>query len=320
MTDSKKPVSNIKEVKPSKRNWSAEGLFWGSLVMLIGVMLLLNNLGVYEFDISRIWQLWPIVIIGIGISMLSLKGVLAVIVTVALILATLGAVLFVTTSGGDERPRDESRQEVSVEPSQSSESESSEVEIKTGGGTLDIKSDSSVGLADATLVSDRANLNQSNETNNDREKVRIESRVPNGGWPGMIGGNIKNDLTVKLAEDRQINLRVDTGAAKVTADLKDVRLQKLSLDTGASSADIKLGDLLKRLDVDIDTGASSLVLRVPKDSGVQVSHSSGLSSSEFEGMTEVSEGVHETKDFASSSKKIYIKADTGMSSFKIVRY
>src|SRR5690554_843558 len=85
------------KINPEPRRWNAGSLFWGLLVILIGGLMLLDNIGVYDFDIARIWQLWPIIIIGIGISMLSLKGWLAGLLSGLLIVGTLAAIVYVTS-------------------------------------------------------------------------------------------------------------------------------------------------------------------------------------------------------------------------------
>jgi predicted membrane protein len=51
-----------------RRRSGAHGLVTGAAIILVGVLMLLNNLGILE--IHDIWRLWPLILIGLGISKL----------------------------------------------------------------------------------------------------------------------------------------------------------------------------------------------------------------------------------------------------------
>ncbi len=44
----------------------SHGLFFGAIVVAVGVLLLLDNLGIYRFH--DIWQYWPVLLIALGMS------------------------------------------------------------------------------------------------------------------------------------------------------------------------------------------------------------------------------------------------------------
>lgn len=321
-TNSKKTPEPVVEptttTTEEPKRWNVGGLFWGLLIILIGALLLLSNLGIYDFNVGRIWQLWPIIIIGIGVSMLSLKGWLAVLISGLLILGTLAAVVFVTTTNSESTSRLE-KQNISIESTAEDADEAGEVVIDTGAATLNVSSDSSVSFADASLISDIQSLRHTDKTVNGQRKVVIRTEGNSRSWSFNPNG-FQNKLNVDLTENKLIDLTIDAGAAKIDSDLSGVMLRKLLVDMGAASADIKLGDKTERMEVSIDAGASSITLRIPKNSGVRVEVDGGLSSRDFEGLKEVSDDVYESDDFDTAKNQIVIKADTGASSFKIVRY
>ena len=301
------------------KEWNIGGLFWGLLIILIGGMLLIDNLGIYDLNMIRIWQLWPIILVGIGVSMLSLKGIAAGLVAGLMILISMVAILYVTTAPVAPRSSgSDSGEEISIEAPQNLDN-TAEVTIKTAAGLLNVSSSDDVNLADATLKSDIMSLNQENETINGKQKVLIEASRQGGSWP-LSFGNITNELDVILTQQTPLDLTIDAGAAKIEASLENVRTKSIKVDAGASSAEVKLGDSEDRTDVEIDTGMSSFLLRIPEASGVRVDADGGLSSKDFGGLSELSKGVYESEGFDNADNKVYIKLDAGMSSFRIERY
>src|SRR5215471_7987640 len=43
-------------------------LFFGTIVLLLGILFLLQNLGI--FYVARLWQFWPVILIALGIGRL----------------------------------------------------------------------------------------------------------------------------------------------------------------------------------------------------------------------------------------------------------
>ena len=90
--------------------------------------------------------------------------------------------------------------------------------------------------------------------------------------------------------------------------------------TGASSMTLTLGDKEALQKVLLDSGASSMTVRVPRDSGVKLIYDGGLSSKNIADLDEVSEGVYQSPDYDDAKNAIEIKADVGLSSFTLERY
>jgi hypothetical protein len=99
-----------------------------------------------------------------------------------------------------------------------------------------------------------------------------------------------------------------------------VRLTDLTVKAGASSSVITLGSKQVDLNVNIDSGASSTLLRIPKDSGVTLNFEGGLSSRVFDDLQEVSDGRYRSQNYETATNRITIDADAGMASFRIERY
>lgn len=77
----------------SKTRVHSGSIFWGFAFIFAGVLLLLGNLNIITVNFDNLVQLWPVLIVGTGISMLSLRGWLGGIVSVLLALL-LGALVY----------------------------------------------------------------------------------------------------------------------------------------------------------------------------------------------------------------------------------
>ena len=136
----------------------------------------------------------------------------------------------------------------------------------------------------------------------------------------FIPTHVRNTVDVDLNEDTVWDVEVDTGAADLNLDLSGYKVSGLVVNTGATDMDIKLGDRQDEVKVEIKTGASSLVLRVPETVGVRVDVESGVSSRDFADLKIVGDDLYESDGYTDAAKKIDIKLSAGASSLELVRY
>ena len=315
---SKSDKSSEVVIEKKSKNWNIGAIFWGLLFVLIGVLLLLNNFGIIEVNLSNTWQLWPVVIIGIGLSVLSPRGWLWGIISVILAIAMLGLVAFAVIDNPTYRDiQGWSNQDTKKLSDDAVNAAKIDITIDTPATSLSLSSSDSRRGVEAIQQSKSMNLNIDAETRGDTRYVRIDSESSRRFW---FRGGVANSLDVDLTRKLPISLSIDTGAASVSGDLSPVKLKSLNIDTGASSIDLKLGAIESRQEVVLDAGASKLAFKIPKSVGVRVESSGGLKSTSFEGIEKVSESVYESKGFADSEKQITIRADLGVSRFEISRY
>ena len=315
---SKSDKSSEVVIEKKSKNWNIGAIFWGLLFVLIGVLLLLNNFGIIEVNLSNTWQLWPVVIIGIGLSVLSPRGWLWGIISVILTLAMLGLVAFAVIDNPTYRDlRGWSNQDTKKLSDDAAKAAKIDITIDTPATSLSLSSSDSRRGVEAIQQSKSTNLNIDAETRGDTRYVRIDSEPSRRFW---FRGGVANSLDIDLTRKLPVSLSIDTGAASVSGDLSQVKLKSLNIDTGASSIDLKLGAIEPRQEVVLDAGASKLAFKIPKSVGVRVESSGGLKSTSFEGIEKVSDSVYESKGFADSEKQITIRADLGVSRFEISRY
>jgi hypothetical protein len=301
--------------------WKPGSLLLGLILILLGVLFLLQNANMLHLELDRIWQLWPLFIVAIGLSMLSVRGWLASSLTALFIvgaLALAALVAFGVVTPGPERATTTKTVEIDRKSIAANESaKDANITIKDGAGNITIRSSSAVPLVKASLESNFMNLTQSSRTSNGTQSVELAVENSGGRW---WRGDLKNDLTVTLTESLPLSLTVNSGASNINADLSKVELSNLTLDAGASNLDIKLGNRSSTTDVDLDAGMSNIKFRIPRSAGIRIIMESPMSDLSMPELEKVDEDTYESESYTSAERKINIDGHMGMAKFSIEYY
>ncbi|NCU29516.1 hypothetical protein EOM60_02805 [Candidatus Saccharibacteria bacterium] len=318
-TTQEKVSPEIVEATPAKtaRKWNIGSVFWGLLFVLVGVLLLLGNLGLVSINLSNIWQLWPVLIIGAGLSLLSLRGWLGGLVSFVAAIALLGLVTFALVDNPIYPTSSSSSVQTTVLSDTADGAGKLQVTIDTGATDVTLSSSRERRGVEASQESNRLRLVKKAETKGDTRHVSFSADSTRMFW---LGGGVTNNLKVDLTRSLPVALGINTGATNVSGDLSRVRLTSLDVDTGASSVDLRLGALERRQEITLDAGASSITLHIPERVGVRVDSNNGLTSTDLEGLDKISDSRYESAGFANADKQIFIRSDLGVTKFEIKRY
>lgn len=301
--------------KKQPRRWSVDSLFWGLLLVVIGGMILLSNLGVLQVNWMELWRLWPLLIIAAGFSVLATRHWFWKVLSVLFVVIALMAVIAVGTGRYEPGAGMWGHQQQSVNLENGVTQ--TEVEIKTGASQLEVVSADTDNVIDVSVEDSNSELTKSTRTADGTQYVRIASENNHGWW--MMAPS-KSDWAVTLTERVPMKLQIKAGASSTNADLSKLNLTSLRLDAGASSTELKLGNKAPELKVDIDSGVSSIKIMVPKDSGVSLKFKGGLSSKDVADLKEQSEGEYRSDNYSTAASKVDLVVDAGLSSLEIVRY
>jgi hypothetical protein len=129
-----------------------------------------------------------------------------------------------------------------------------------------------------------------------------------------------HEVELKLNEELLWDIDLDAGAADIKLDLSPFMIDDLKINGGATSIEIKLGDRSDNVEVDIETGVSSVVVKVPEDVACEVKTNSFLVTKDLPGFDKVSKSTYVSPNFSSASKNISITFESGISSLKVIRY
>ena len=109
------------------------------------------------------------------------------------------------------------------------------------------------------------------------------------------------------------------GAGKADFDLSAYKIKNLSIKTGLTETDVKLGDKVDNLDVKVESGLTDIEFQVPTTVGCRIDIDGGLNDKDFDGFIQKN-GHWETPDYDKAIKKITIKFEGGLQSLKVRRY
>jgi hypothetical protein len=260
--------------------------FWGLLILVIGVILLLGALGVLPQG-RNVWQfIWPTIIILFGIWFLAAPSMYR------------------------GWRMDTENLSIPLE-----NTKKARIRMKHGAGKLQVKSSNESGVLLKGAFTGGVEYTRREETEYTRIKLTSPSSLRV--FPGFLQfGGV--DWQVQLDPDIPIRLDINTGASDTKLDLHDLKLYELNLDTGASTTNITLPAQAGHTAVRVNSGAASMSIRVPEGVGARIQLERGLSSARIDtrrfpghGNVYVSPGF----DQAIHRADIYIK--TGVGSIEI---
>lgn len=234
---------------------------WPAVFILAGILALLVNTGAIPIDhLDLLLNLWPLILVVIGLELIvrhSVQGLAGEVAAVLIVLvAVAGAVAYVAVA-----PSPNATQTIDASGSIGG-LEAAALEVDVGSATID--------LSGADLGSDlyRAHVEYSGPTpsvdfNQSSGTVKISQ--PN---PGFFG-NRKFQLTLQLNTAVSWTVTENTGATSDTINLSQLHVGSLRLNTGASHEEITLGPLSGTVPVEINGGA--LTVHVHRPAGVETS-------------------------------------------------
>ncbi|MEA4907184.1 MAG: DUF4097 family beta strand repeat protein [Chloroflexi bacterium] len=305
-------------------------MFWPILLIGVGVVWLLYNLGmIAPVNINMILRLWPVLLIAIGLDIIfgrqspllgALIGLLAVAFLAALLLfgTTWGFIHStpqVVTEQMIERTGNATSASVSLELSEFP----SDIHAAAGSGTL----------IDAEITHyDDVELEV---TPGDHKRVRLVHHTDAGQW---LWSNYDPSARwdIALTGEIPLDLSIDGASGSVHADLSDLQLSSLAVDTASGSLTLTLPQsermytanlssgsgsihvtLPCNVEVHLNSGSGSQDLDVPQDCPARVEVRNGGSGSlHLSGMHKVEygrdedEGAWETEDFNQDGPYVHI--------------
>jgi hypothetical protein len=273
------------------------GFFWPAILILIGVVALLVNAGVISTDrLSLLFDMWPLILIVIGLELIvrrAVKGSSADIAAALIVLLAVGGALAY----------------VALAPNPSL---TGKLDAKGPVGNLDHASvEVDVGAATISVVGSSA-------LEGDLYHAHIEY---SGLKPDVSFDRSNGSLQISQGDSgfafrsRRFNLQLDinssvpwklvtnSGASTDTFKLGSVHVTSIELNTGASREDITLGPPTGTVPITIDGGALTVHLHRPSGAGASVVVSGGAVSLDFDGHQ--NRGIGNVQDAGGSATDMY---------------
>lgn len=259
-------------------------LFFGTVIVLLGVVLLGINLGVVD---HRVWRyFWPLVLVLLGVWFLTgpylSKGSLESVVR-------------------------------SVPMTNDTEAE---IHFNYGAGSLVIGS----GANPQELLNGTFTGGITEELHRSNGKAFLKINTPAdfifpGAWAaGQQGFN----WNVNLTNEIPLQLRIHSGACEARLDLTNLKVTELNIETGASSTDINLPQNAGFTRVVVKSGAAEVKLHVPLGVAASIRESSGLSGIKVDTNRFIQDGhSYQSVDYNTAANKVEISYEGGVGSVDI---
>jgi len=298
---------------------STKKIFWGAILILIGILIILKNVGAIYFTWWSVIRLWPVILVLLGISMIPVKEWIKLLVSFLIVAFTFFLVVNdnkVTYPGfrGWTRPFHNWRGDTDdwnkpdrkkyggpeasyqnlVEPYDSALA-AAELRLDAAAGEFHI-GDTSANLIEFERKGFWGNYSMTSLDTDDKQIISLTLEAGNIQRPAR-----EHKVNIKLNPHPVWDFDLDIGAA------------------GAASIDLELGDAYPETNVTIDAGASSITLSIPQSSGCEVKANTVLSSRNLEGFYKVKDHTFQTDDFSAATNKIYITIDAAVSTLSINR-
>jgi hypothetical protein len=292
--------------------------FWGIMFLTLGILLLINNFIPIEWNWGAIWKLWPLALILFGVNLFFKDSKLRWIIASANGLL-IGLILFSSIDGihdtvwGDNCFVGYRQDTQSWQPS----IKTAELHMEAGAGKIYID-----GISDSLYENSSKGVFSfwDTERNDSGDHTTLSVEMRNQKGRNNSNGIFKSESHIKLNANPIWDINLEIGAATFNADLTPFKIHNIKTSCGASSLKYRIGDKCDTTSLDFETGASSLHLEIPKTSGCRVMSEAALSGKHFQDFKEVSNNVYETENFGSSSKKVLIHYEGGVSSITVKRY
>ncbi len=267
-------------------------LFWGSALLLMGVLFLLQSLG-YIKDVAG--YIWPLFLVLAGIFVL-------------------------TGSFGSRHDRHFHKH---FEMRTGSEDDffgvdlqnaaKVEVDFDHGGGSVRFVGGAP---ADKALVGTQGTaMSFSDKLIGDTLKVDVDA------GPSFLPfiGPEQGSWDFQLNSAVPLVMKVDAGAADLSFDFSDTKLTNLDIDCGASTLKIVLPSAAGSTAVNVECGASTLDITVPDGVAIQLNLEQGVSTVKVDEtrFPKLNNGLYQSADFDSAKNKVVLKLEGGVNTVNV---
>lgn len=293
-------------------------LFWGVFFLTVGTAFMLERFGVIDLQWQHAFRYWPVVLIAWGVAILfGGKVVKRVAVVVAAAVLALVLVALLSFSWVDDVwEHGAITQEQVFREGYIAGSTHASFKLESGAGTFAI-ADTSADFIEARTATSFGTYVLEREGGPEGTAFVLNMSGVRHGWPP---GRMRNKAEVHLNSGPVWDLDLEIGAAKVRCDLSQFKVENLNVDCGAADVDLRLGSRVPETTVRINAGASSLRIAVPADAGCEIRVDAPLSSKSFPGFIRISKGRFQSEQYDSTTRRIFVEVDAGVSSIKVERY
>lgn len=326
---------------------NSKSLFTGGILILLGILFLGKEWGWFNINWNEIFRLWPLLLIYLGlIALLGKSNSSATVITIVLLCIAIPTVLVrscqekvgtafndngihIDLDGDEDKDNGNNNYEDNDENERFKGSnqklnspmnaniKSASFNFSGGAAEFEISGTSNdLVEADANLNFGNISLKKTGDSTNPTLDFALRGKTNKF---NLGDDNNDNKINLKLNPSVIWDMNFEFGAGKADFDLSEYKVKNLSIKTGLTETDVKLGDKMDDLNVNVESGLTDIEFKVPESVGCRIDIDGGLNDKDFDGFIQRN-GHWETPNYDKSTKKITLKFEGGLQSLKVRRY
>jgi len=300
--------------------------FFGLIIIAIGVIFLLINLGSMNFDdLGKFIIFWPALLVLFGLAMMFTSNLLYSVITILSIL--LISFLALADPYDWQKKEDIEKKEIShpnIAAVYDKTIENFKFTLDLGAAAINVKDfdDSNSDTLVKGNYGEGITSLEENRTNEDHAAdLHIKEKTADQSLSTIINPNKKRFMDLEISNRIPTEFTVNSGASKLDLDFSNIDLRKLTVNSGASAIKVKLGNKSDNLESEINCGASDISIMVPEDFGIKIESNSVLLGKDLTDLDlEQNKNSYSSKDYDSKTKKLSIKLSSGVSKLSVKQY
>jgi hypothetical protein len=283
-------------------------LIWPALLILAGVIALLVNVGAIPADrLFLLVNLWPLILIVIGLELIVRRGLRGVAADAAaaavVIVAVIASAAYIAATPSPANPN-------TIDLSEPlGELHTASLQLNFGSSTVEITEGSDLGsrLFQAHIEGPNPGLDWKFDKSTGALTVSQHTRFPFAFQNGHVIAKIQ------LSSEVSWTINENTGASTDTINLPHVKVDSISINTGASREEITLGQPSGIVPVEVNGGALTVNVGRPAGTEASVSVSGGLVSLNADGTSRhgIGDLSYQSSGFGGASDAYRIKVNGG---------
>jgi len=290
---------------------------FGATLIVIGVISLLINLGFINLSIwTSLFRLWPLLLVVIGIGLIFKHKPIVGIVGWILFLIIVAVYGYLISNRnlmfGYNFDGKTIQANSVVNIPKSDQTKNGTFRLDAGGAKFNI------GSTNSGLIAARINNSTKYHVDYINGKESVDAVFQNK--IASVPYNTKSSSFL-LNDSIKWDIDLDMGAVKSDLDLRMLDIRKVSLDCGAVTINLKLGNKSDYTEVLVNSGVSTLSISIPKNSGVRLKTEGALNNIDFNSLRLTKyDGYYQTDNYDNSPKKIDIKLSMGLGKVNLSSY
>ncbi|MPW24605.1 hypothetical protein GC105_02205 [Alkalibaculum sp. M08DMB] len=288
----------------------------GFILIALGSIWFLNNFNLIDFQLSYliggISDLWPLVLVVIGINLLIKNKVIEKFVWILFLIILISYSIFTQNNSFFRSNTNNymSENQVYVTPIEDN-IKKGDLQLQLGAMKFDITS----GTSDFAH-----SLSNSNDLQYDTD-VAIESQtlyIQNTNDVFKFNNSTNNYLDLDINESIPWDFNISCGAVDGSLDLQNINVEEFNLDMGAGRIEVDYGMKSKDSNININTGASQIILNFPAETGLKIKFEGALNSTNISNLNLIKEGsTYTSKNYEEADSKYNINVKMGLGDFTI---